>query len=132
MGVREHVLRDPDLHDGRLLAMEVRGNSLLLRCTAVDGQEYAVTVGDLVRLRADNFLQGNIIFELLIFAGSNCPEDLVRSVYQLRTDDKWIGVAMEEIRRERWTLLQLESSYGCSLVALSKGAVDVRPVDGPQ
>lgn len=119
----------PSLHDGRLLAIELIGPDLQLRCADVNGAQHFLVLRDIVRLRADNFLQGNIVFEVSTFSTEACPEHLIRAAYQ-DAEHATLAGEIEDIRTQNLTLLQLGSSYGCELVALGKGALEVRAVNG--
>jgi hypothetical protein len=118
------VLINPDLHDGLLVGLVLSPpKSLTLVCKTVDGTDCNVVVTKIEHLRADNFLQGNIIFEICIYEGRNCSLDALKKLYAVKEDqqlDRFLPDAMAKIIRERWSLLELGSSYGCELLALSR------------
>lgn len=110
-----------DLHDGYLNGIVVRAeNTLVLHCKTADGKTGTLTIPGLVRLRADNFNEGNIIFELSFHRGRECPEDLVKKLkgYDEIRDAETLSRDMKNIEERNWTLLELTSSYGCDLLAL--------------
>lgn len=110
-----------DLHDGYLNGLVVRAeNTLVLHCKTADGKTCTVTIPGLVRLRANNFNEGNIIFELNFFQGGQCPDNLVRELkgYDETRDAEALIADMKNIGECNWTLLELTSSYGCDLLAL--------------
>ena len=78
----EGVVIEPDLHDGLLLGLILSEDrkDLTLLCRHVDGREYKLTVPELHCLRVDNFLEGNIIFEILVREGDQCPAELLQKV----------------------------------------------------
>lgn len=123
------VLRDPDLHDGTLTGIVVQnGHTLELHCFTVDHQRYTLRLPSLVRLRVDNFLQGNIIFELSVHASGFAPE-LVKKVFgeDGPGEPPWLADELNRLSNGTWTLLELTSSYGCDLLALSEGELIVEP-----
>src|SRR5579864_54913 len=79
----EGIMTTPDLHDGLLLGIILSpdGDELTLLCREVDGTEVRLTVPEIVRLRVDEFLQGNIISDVWIREGDRCPQESVRRVF---------------------------------------------------
>lgn len=57
-------LVEPNFHDGLLLGIVLseRHGDLTLLCQEEDGKEYSLVVPKVERLRADNFLQGNYLW----------------------------------------------------------------------
>ena len=126
-----HVLRDPDFHDGALTGVRVIDRSVLeLSCSTVDGGRYLLSLSGLECLRADNFLQGNIIFELRTF-NSDLPLDLVRKAFGIQEGERpnWLEPKLVELSTGHWTLLELSSSYGCDLTAIGRGEVTIERLD---
>lgn len=110
-----------NLHDGYLNGIVVRAEeTLVLYCKTADGKTCTVTIPGLMRLRADNFNEGNIIFELNFYQGLDCPKDLVKKLkgYDGIRDAETFSGDMNSIEEHNWTLLELTSSYGCDLLAL--------------
>lgn len=126
-GPWESVLKDLRLHDGRLTGMVVESEGLNLICESVDGLVCTLRLSRLVRLIANNFRQGNIIFDVSCFAGGTAPDRLLRLVFEATSgrDDEWFTVERARVHSENWTLLVLESSYGCDLLALSQGPLEI-------
>ena len=122
------VLRSPDLHDGLLTAVVLVGETTLeLHCQTVDRTLYVLRLRDLVRLRVDNFLEGNIIFEIRTFPSNECPTEIIDRLYP-PSPMGVRGTEQPEARRavaEGWTYVCLESSYGCELVALAKKQLEI-------
>ena len=128
------VLTSPDLHDGSLVGMVLAANGdLSLFCRAVDAKLYKLVVPAVERMRADNFLQGNTIFEISVYEGEDCPRKALEDLYCYTNEARehlysrndnlmgtWIPAQLEKITREGWTLISLGSSYGCELLALSR------------
>jgi hypothetical protein len=117
---------NPSLHDGHLFSLELRGRDLYMRCEDYEGADWTVIVKDVVHLKADDFWEGNIIFEFAKYVGPDCPEDLLRKVENF--DNPYVSrdfaPRLAEIHASNMTLLELGSSYGCSLLALCKGGVE--------
>ena len=70
-----------DLHDGTLTGMLLYGDKVLeLRFADVNGRRYVVRLQQLHRLRADNFREGNIIFEANVY-DVDFPRELIKKVF---------------------------------------------------
>ncbi len=119
---------DPDFHDGLLLGIILSPDreELTLLCRRVDGKDFSVVVPQLVKLRADNFFEGNIIYDISIHEGSECPADAVLKIFNYNDDEsqKYLGDRVKELVQGKWTLLTLTASYGCELLAMSKAPAD--------
>ena len=120
-------MRDPDFHDGTLTGIRVvDGSRLELSCATLDKEPYLLSLSGLESLRADNFLQGNIIFEVEVFDAA-LPLHLVKRVFGIDSDERpaWLEAKLEEMKHGRWLLIEVSSSYGCELVALGRGEIRV-------
>lgn len=118
------TLSKPNLHDGLLVGLHLASNnSLCLICRGTDQAEWRVTIPKIVRLRADNFRQGNIIFGIRVLSAATCSEETMRRLEEYSAADDATGptVALENARKNRWSMLELGSSYGCELLALFEG-----------
>lgn len=113
----------PDLHDGYLEGILVsKDKNLILSCRDVTSREWLITVPKLHRLKADNFSEGNIIFEITLYVGDNCPHILIRKLQGYREEKAAESLSndLEKISKGNWTLVEITSSYGCELLALSE------------
>ena len=128
----EGILTDPGLHDGLLLGVVLRpdGEELTLICQDADGRAIRITVPELERLRVDRFLQGNIIFEVTIREGDQCAPDSVKWAWSYDHNDEEDEVSrnlpewMRWIKDDHWTLVEVRTSYGCDLFAVSRARAD--------
>src|SRR5688572_21411843 len=77
------------------------GSTLQLYCSSVDDEQYLVLLPGLERLRVDNFLEGNIIFELVTFS-EHFPLALVRRAFGLQADEQpeWLIDQIAVMSRE--------------------------------
>jgi hypothetical protein len=128
------ALIEPDFHDGKLWGIFVdQAKTLTLTCSDRLEREYAVRVAKIKYLIAENFRSGNIIFNLRLFQGDQCPRELVGKASEM--DEPQFRVAFEnllqQVSEKNWTIVQVESSYGCELTALAMepvSSVIVSPV----
>lgn len=111
------VFKDPDLHDGHLRGLMLLPASVArIYCTTLDGRDVTFTLKDLKHLRATNFLQGNIIFEVLLRDQDNFSLESLSTLFDGHSTS--IERALLEARRQRWFMFEITSSYGCELVAI--------------
>lgn len=113
----------PDLHDGYLEGILVsKDKTLMLSCRDAMSREWLITVPKLHRLKADNFSEGNIIFEINLYVGDNCPHVLIQKLQGYREEmaAESLSKDLEKISKGNWTLVEITSSYGCELLALSE------------
>jgi hypothetical protein len=139
----ERRLVDPNLHDGKLVGLVMSepaselGRNLTLLCKTAAGNICNLTVPNIDRLRADNFLQGNIIFDVHVWEGQDCPIEKMKELYLCYFEphggkyivlenevDKLLATKIEKTRSEHWTLVAVSSSYGCELFAMSRDPAD--------
>ncbi|MCX6972329.1 MAG: hypothetical protein NTV93_19570 [Verrucomicrobia bacterium] len=116
----------PDLHDGYLIGIILSGNkTLALHCRDVKNRTYEICIPKIQSLKADNFLEGNIIFEINLYSGSECSPELVAKVKSYNNEaSTFLQRDLELIASQKWTLIELVSSYGCDLLALSQAGVE--------
>jgi hypothetical protein len=120
---------EPSLHDGEFFGLLVTpSKELELCCVTCAGEGVRIRLPGLVRLRAEEFLEGNTIFAVGQYQGS-APAELLNFVFGLDDGPGGKGKEFADRAATNWTLLHLRSSYGCELVALATGRVAVEPFD---
>lgn len=126
MKIIDHVLMDPDFHDGQISSVEIKNGCLKMTCSTLHGVEYEVQLPGVTDLQVKNFREGNIIFEILLFTGNQCPIPLLEQVLDNTTvpHNNHFEKEFERITKNNELLLALTSSYGCELLALSKDGLD--------
>jgi hypothetical protein len=122
------TLLEPEFHDGLftgIILSEEKGD-LTLICKPVDRKEFNLVVPKIDRLRVDYFLEGNTIFEISIHEGASCPASSVECLFNYNEEHarQFLPRHMKEIVDGSWTLLEVSTSYGCQLAALSKAHAD--------
>lgn len=128
----EGTLTKPDLHDGYLTGIKIEGNSTLtLFCKTVEGVSCNLAIPSLVKLRVNNFFEGNIIFEINLYKGVTCPARLVKSLYGYDDSQasQYLSHHIRDIHEKNWILIELISSYGCELLALAASLISDITVD---
>lgn len=123
------TLRSPDLHDGYVVGLELLDKGMLrVRLRDVRDQSFNMILTGLRRLKCSEFLEGNIIFDVTIVCGIQPDMRAIRSLMgELHPD---VGsphrenhaLVLERCAREvaegKTTIVTIEPSYGCHLIAL--------------
>jgi len=132
------VLRAPNVHDGHLIGLELaEPKTLTARIRDLGGQLFTVRMSGLSTFLADEFRESNIIYALLITSGREPDPSVMRHLlgeshpkvaeeYRLKHED-FIAGQVNCVRTGELTLVVLESSYGCSFIALCQ-AVEIESV----
>lgn len=117
---------EPDLHDGRLLSIALLADKAVeLGCSTVTGETVLIRINGLERFRVDNFLEGNIILDVLGKTGEQIDlKALAKAMLEPESADS-VKRMHEQARRLGWTLFEIHSSYGCDLSALASGSIQV-------
>jgi hypothetical protein len=101
--------------------MLLPGGGCALYISGLDAKESIVTLTGVVCLRVDNFLEGNIILDVVVQSGPNVREADVLFALSINEKSKhgdFVGVTMDRIRRNELYLVQVNPSYGCTLACL--------------
>jgi len=117
-----------DIHDGffdGLLLSEEKTAHLFLRTCA--GQRSTVVLKDVERMSVQNFMQGNIIFDVVLIEPSNLTIAHIEQAYQLQPSQTELAQKLlEEAQQRKLLVLEINPSYGAEFTALF-GAVEILP-----
>lgn len=121
----KHTLTN--IHDGYLMGMSLTSNNQLeLELKCLSGERAKLVFPDLLTLVANDFRQGNIIDDINFYSSEESPWDLVLQAYGIQEAEKQKSLPIYQriLDPYNWTLLELASSYGCELLALSKSSIE--------
>jgi len=121
-------LRRPNLHDGRVLGLNLVGKGLRLSVSDIDGRSYILELVGLQRLRCNEFAEGNIIHHIIITTRAKPssaslrkllgePHPSVGEPHRRRHED-WRARCEQSVLDGDLTFVELQSSYGCEMWAL--------------
>ena len=116
-----YYLIDPNFHDGYLPGIRVLENKTLqLHLTHVDETRYILRITGLEKLKADNFVEGNIILDMSLYTGEAISENTLRELYgDPPIDyDNWFKSVQAKVKAENWSYLEIDATYGCELRAI--------------
>jgi hypothetical protein len=104
----------PDFHDGFVDGMLVRGSSALILLRTATERRYTLQLNEVDTLRANDFRQGNIIFELNLLSVSQLDRSFVFEAYDYNDQLKQQFV-LEAWKRKadekRLEALEITASY---------------------
>lgn len=110
------------MHDGELEGVVVQQADVKLYLKPLDQEAVTLVLPNLIALKADDFRQGNIVFEGIIYQGQASPREVLAYAYdyELPEEEVHLQAAMERVRSEKLYSIELTSSYGCELCAVFK------------
>jgi len=120
----KHTLTN--IHDGYLMGISlISDDRLELELKCLSGERAKLVFPDLLTLVANDFRQGNIIDDINFYSSEEAPWDLVLQAYEIQEAEKqkYLPIYQRNLETYNWTLLELTSSYGCDLLALSKSPI---------
>ncbi|WP_338524441.1 hypothetical protein NUH87_01765 [Pseudomonas batumici] len=120
-------------HDEKLISIAASENSLTLQIYS-ESKTSTIQLNDLVKLRATDFEEGNIINIVQIFDAHNAPtgeatyRSLIKYAYGISNDDlkknpklsSFLNNKIREYEKGSLLILEVEPSYGCYLVAIGR------------
>lgn len=110
-----------DLHDASLEQLSLAlGELLEVGFTTVAGEKVRIRVLGLIRLRADDFRQGNIVLAVETKRGSEIELSTVAQASGEEQDNEFVQRLCGQARTEDWSTLEVSSSFGCVLAAVGK------------
>jgi hypothetical protein len=115
----------PLLHDGRLIGIAVLPDK---RCVVIlsdhAGSIYRMSLTGIVRLRADNFREGNIILDVTAETGDRVEEREILFALSVDDADKhpdFVKSVLQRVRNRDLYLVHINPSYGCTFACLCGG-----------
>ena len=122
-GVTNEKTTVPNFHDGQLLGIIVRDRQCKLFVSDVQGSKYSLVLTDVERLRADNFLLGNIILDVTVRRGVRLNEQDILRVLSLDEGHSGayrvsIDAIVDRIANDILCFVQVSSSYGCTFESI--------------
>jgi hypothetical protein len=128
----------PNFHDGNLTGLSVFERTATVAVVRADGVGWRIELSGVQHLKADDFREGNIISYCEVVTNAEPSRELLMAVaggphvsaaqeyhdqYGLFIDD-----LVEQVRSGRLSLLYIEPSYGCDVIAICErvDAMEVR------
>ena len=115
------MVTPPVFHDGFVDGMLVRGSSALILLRTATERRYTLQLNEVDTLRANDFRQGNIIFELNLLSVSQLDRSFVFEAYDYNDQFKKQFVLeawKRKVDEKRLEALEITASYGCQLLAV--------------
>ena len=109
-------------HDGFVEGFLIRESQVIIFLRTLEKEAFALVADDVVRMRADNFREGNIILDLIVRQG---PELILGDldIYGFAAGplgEKQSSDALERLRTENRVALEINPSYGCECFLIAQ------------
>jgi hypothetical protein len=118
----------PSFHDGNLIGLSVFERTATVSIVRADGVRWRIELSGVRHLKADDFREGNIISYCEVVTTTEPPRELLMAV--ARGPDgaaaqeyhdryrRFIDGLVEQIKSGHLSLLYIEPSYGCDVIAI--------------
>jgi len=128
----------PNFHDGNLTGLSVFERTATVSIVRADGVRWRIELSGVRNLKADNFREGNIISHCEVVTGAEPSRELLQAVAKgpheaaaQEYHDRYrmfIDGLVEQVKSGRLSLLNIEPSYGCDVIAICERveAIEVR------
>lgn len=108
-------------HDGQLRGFRLVANKTCeVYLDDVKGKRFKIVLSGVERLRADDFMEGNIIFEVLGLNGDEVTIAEIEDAVSVTSGQHrpWVEKIRGRVCAGNLTLFRITSSYGCSMVCV--------------
>jgi len=105
-------------------------NQVHLFASSVRGDFFQLTLVDVFSFRADDFMEGNIIFDITFVTGASVVREEVLFATGIEDDSqfkKFVDATMQRIKESELFLFQLSPSWGSTIACLCK-ELRVQPI----
>lgn len=113
-----------DFHDGYVDGLLISGPSIRIFLRTVDEKRFTLILSQVETLRAEDFRQGNIIFELNLLSVDELDSAFIFEAYDYSEELKRAFIMntwVEGAKKKGLQAIEITPSYGCSIAALFKG-----------
>ena len=112
-----------NFHDGNLLGMFIGDDDQIsLFIETIHSGKYTLLLGGVVRLRATEFLEGNITLDLTVRSGKELSAKLLDELNLVSMHSENMTKLLHKYKTEEFRIIEMNPSYGCSLLALCSSA----------
>ena len=118
-----------EFHDAQFMGIRIIENEVIeLEFLKVNGERTILTLHGVTRMRAQDFREGNVVLDVHLSKVSRTARPLVEDL--LGADDPTVSKVLDHAIQDGLLILEVNPSYGCSLLALCSrvetGAVSLR------
>jgi hypothetical protein len=109
-------------HDGFVDGFIIREPQVIVLIRTESNEAFALVADDVTRMHADNLLQGNIIFDIVMRQGHELTiSDMdIYGFAASPTGEKHADDMLERSRRENRVALEINPSYGCECFLIAQ------------
>lgn len=126
--IKSQLLVDPSVHDGSLLGILLeKDGRVRLPIETVHGKSLSLILDGVVRFKADDFREGNIILSVTVASGQALSTADVADAHGVSSDEAFLPGAIERYVQDGLMTVRLDASYGCYLVCVCR-SLDVEAI----
>lgn len=103
-------------HDGLLDGLLLEGDSAYIFLSTEQKDPFVLQAHGVTSLMADQFRQGNIIYEVLLRSSDEISQEDVTSLFGFKNDEQAF-LHLEKVRGQQLCLIEINCSYGASVLA---------------
>ncbi len=115
---------NPPFHDANLSGINISEKDGILHFVTTENAKYELCLMGLVQIKANNFSKGNIVLDVILSNGGNGEVDLLVELYGVDSETEktkpYFQDLIKQVREKHLTIVQVNPSYGCELLALCK------------
>jgi len=120
--IENEMVVEPNVHDAQVMGIILEKNGrAVLALEGADGRGMCLVMDGVVRLKANDFRQGNTLLSLSVSEGASLDVGDVAEAYGVsRTDQDFLPQAMVKLASEGFIVVRMSPSYGCSMVCICR------------
>ena len=124
--IEDGMVVKPNVHDAQVMGIIVdKKERAIVPLEGADGRTLCLIMDGVVRLKADDFRQGNTLLSLSVSVGASLDVSDVAEAYGVNhANQDFLPQAMTRLVNEGSMVVRLSPSYGCSMVCICRD-VDV-------
>jgi hypothetical protein len=114
---------DPLVHDAKLMGLILKENdSATLYIKDEAGNRHDIELRGVIRLKADDFKEGNVILYLAVLNGPEFEISMLADLFGVELEKEklkpYFQDTADKLKSRHLSLVSLVPSYGCKLLAL--------------
>jgi len=120
--IENRMVVEPNVHDAQVMGIMLEKNGrAVLALEGADGRVMCLVMDGVVRLKADDFRQGNTLLSLSVSEGASLDVGDVAEAYGVSHPDQgFLPQAMVKLASEGFIVVHMSPSYGCSTVCICR------------
>lgn len=112
---------DPPVHDARLRGLLLCDDgNVLLPFTLSNGKRICLIARDVLRLRANGFVNGNIVLSVTLSEVSAAEAADIACAYGVEQGDAFVQRVIDDLVAQKALVMRIDPSFGAELVCICR------------